>query len=112
MFSLGGRIAVRYVVMFLNTIAMVPLDPAESAEVRLAQNCLRRNCLNGETPKTIGSVSFIFTVDEKDTVANNGKTYSGSFEFNLWPPVFSEVGTGKPLQEIEGTTAATRITVD
>jgi hypothetical protein len=59
-----------------------------------------------------GSVSFIFTVDEKDTVATNGKTYSGTFHFRLWPPVFSEVGTGKPLQEIKGTTAGTRITVD
>jgi hypothetical protein len=59
-----------------------------------------------------GSLAFIFTVDEKDTVATNGKTYSGSFEFKLWPPVFIEVGTGKPLQEIKGTTAATRITVD
>jgi hypothetical protein len=59
-----------------------------------------------------GSLSFIFTDDEKNTVANNGKTYSGTFVFKLWPPVFSEVGTGKPLQEIKGTTAATRITVD
>src|SRR5580700_1636950 len=56
-----------------------------------------------------GSLSFIFTDDEKNTVANNGKTYSGTFVFKLWPPVFSEVGTGKPLQEIKGTTAATRI---
>jgi hypothetical protein len=59
-----------------------------------------------------GSLSFIFTDDEKNTVANDGKTYSGTFVFKLWPPVFSEVGTGKPLQEIKGTTAATRITVD
>jgi len=59
-----------------------------------------------------GSLSFIFTDDEKNTVANNGKTYSGTFVFKLWPPVFSEVGTGKPLQEIKGTTAATRITVN
>jgi hypothetical protein len=59
-----------------------------------------------------GSVSFIFTVDERDTVAPNGKTYSGTFDFKLWPPVFSEVDTGKPLQEIKGTTAGTRIPVD
>jgi hypothetical protein len=59
-----------------------------------------------------GSVSFIFTVDEKDTVAPDGKTYSGTFDFKLWPPVFSEVDTGKPLQEVKGTTAGTRITVD
>jgi hypothetical protein len=59
-----------------------------------------------------GSLAFIFTVDEKDTVAPNGNTYSGTFDFKLWPPVFSQVGTGKPLQEISGTTAGTRITVD
>jgi len=59
-----------------------------------------------------GSVAFIFTVDEKDTVAPHGNTYSGTFDFKLWPPVFSQVGTGKPLQEISGTTAGTRITVD
>jgi hypothetical protein len=59
-----------------------------------------------------GSLSFIFTDDEENAVANNGKSYSGSFVFRLWPPVFSEVGTGKPLQEVKGTTAATRITVD
>jgi hypothetical protein len=59
-----------------------------------------------------GSVSFIFTVDENDTVAPNGKTYSGTFDFKLWPPVFSQVDTGKPLQEVKGTTAGTRITVD
>jgi hypothetical protein len=59
-----------------------------------------------------GSISFIFTVDEKDTVAPNRKTYSGTFDFKLWPPVFSEVDTGTPLQEIKGTTAGTRIAVD
>jgi hypothetical protein len=59
-----------------------------------------------------GSLAFIFTVDEKDTVAPHGNTYSGTFDFKLWPPVFSQVGTGKPLQEISGTTAGTRITVD
>ena len=59
-----------------------------------------------------GSLAFIFTNDEKNTVASNGETYGGTFVFKLWPPVFSEVGTGKPLQEIKGSTAATRITVD
>jgi len=59
-----------------------------------------------------GSVAFLFTVDETDTVARNGKSYSGSFDFRLWPPVFAEVGTGTPLQEIKGTTAGTRITVN
>jgi hypothetical protein len=59
-----------------------------------------------------GNVSYIFTVDEKDTVAHNGQTYSGSFDFKLWPSSFAAVGVGKPLQEITGSTAGTRINVD
>jgi hypothetical protein len=61
---------------------------------------------------SMGSVSYMFTVDEKDTVARNGQTYSGSFDFKLWPPSFTAVGVGKPLQEITGSTAGTRINVD
>ncbi len=59
-----------------------------------------------------GSISNIFTVDESDAVASNGKTYKGTFTFKLWPPFNDQVGVGTPLQEINGTTAATRITVD
>ena len=59
-----------------------------------------------------GSISNIFTVDETDTVASNGKTYKGNFAIKLWPPFFDLVGVGTPVQEIQGTTAATRITVD
>jgi hypothetical protein len=59
-----------------------------------------------------GGISNIFTVDETDTVAFNDKTYKGSFTIKLWPPAFDLVGVGPPLQEISGTTAATRITVD
>jgi hypothetical protein len=59
-----------------------------------------------------GSISNIFTIDEKDTVASNGKTYSGTFDFKLWPPSFDAVGVGSPLAEVTGTTAGTRITVD
>jgi hypothetical protein len=59
-----------------------------------------------------GSVSSFFTIDEIDTVAANGKTYSGSFEFKLWPPSYEAVGVGVPISELKGTTAATRITVD
>ena len=59
-----------------------------------------------------GSLAFIFTADETDKVASDGKTYSGKFDFKLWPPIFSEVDTGTPLQEIKGATAGTRITVD
>jgi hypothetical protein len=61
---------------------------------------------------SMGNVSNIFTVDEKDTVAPNGKTYSGSFDFKLWPPSFVNVGVGTPIAELTGKTAGTRITVD
>jgi hypothetical protein len=61
---------------------------------------------------SIGRVSNIFTVDEKDTVASNGKTYSGHFDFKLWPPNFDAVGVGTPIAEVTGTTQGTRITVD
>jgi len=59
-----------------------------------------------------GDLAFIFTVDEIDTVSAHGNTYTGHFDFKLWPPSFAAVGTGKPLEEVSGTTAATRIAVD
>ncbi|HEY4814015.1 MAG TPA: hypothetical protein VIH58_05015 [Chthoniobacterales bacterium] len=59
-----------------------------------------------------GQLSNIFTVDEKDTVASNGKTYNGTFDFKLWPPSFVNVGVGSPIAEVTGKTAGTRITVD
>lgn len=59
-----------------------------------------------------GNVSYIFTVDEKDTVARDDKNYKGNFTFKLWPPFYDQVGVGTPLQEITGTTAGTRISVD
>ena len=46
------------------------------------------------------------------TVAPNGKTYSGTFDFKLWPPSFDAVGVGNPVAEVTGTTLGTRITVD
>ena len=61
---------------------------------------------------SMGRVSNIFTIDEKDTVGGNGKTYSGMFDFKLWPPNFDAVGVGTPLAEVKGSTAGTRITVD
>jgi hypothetical protein len=61
---------------------------------------------------TDGSVSSIFTVDETDTVASDGKTYKGMFDFKLWPPSYAAVDTGSPIAEVKGTTAATRVTVD
>ena len=63
-------------------------------------------------------VSNIFTVDETDTVAPNGKTYSGFFDFKLYLPsdcansASGYVCTGKPISEVTGTTYGVRITVD
>ena len=59
-----------------------------------------------------GSISSIFTVDETDTVASDGKTYKGTFDFKLWPPSYDAVGVGTPIAEVKGTTAATRIAAD
>jgi hypothetical protein len=61
---------------------------------------------------TTGQLSNIFTQDEKDTVGSNGQTYSGTFDFKLWPASFAAVGVGTPIAEVTGTTAGTRITVD
>ncbi|HEY4741400.1 MAG TPA: hypothetical protein VIH76_12470 [Candidatus Acidoferrales bacterium] len=61
---------------------------------------------------TTGAISNTFTVDEKDTVGSNGQTYTGSFDFKLWPPSFAAVGVGAPIAEVTGTISATRITVD
>ncbi len=58
-----------------------------------------------------GSISNVFTVDETNTVAPDGKTYSGNFDFKLFLPA-DVYGTGTPLAEAKGTTAGTRITVD
>ncbi len=78
---------------------------------------------DGNPPAYVGMapeyVTNIFTVDETDQVAPNGKTYSGSFDFKLYLPsacAASAAGTytctGTPLAEVTGTTLGTRITVD
>jgi hypothetical protein len=59
-----------------------------------------------------GSLAAIFTNDEKNTVAYDGKTYKGIFDFKLWPPSYDAVDAGKPIAEVKGTIIATRITVD
>jgi hypothetical protein len=61
---------------------------------------------------TDGSLSSIFTDDETVTVASDGKTYKGTFDFKLWPPSFTAVGAGTPIAEVKGAMAGTRITVD
>jgi hypothetical protein len=59
-----------------------------------------------------GNLSNIFTDDEKNKVASNGQTYTGTFDFKLWPPSFEAVGVGTPIAEATGSIAATRINVD
>src|SRR5271163_4663215 len=57
-----------------------------------------------------GSIANVFTVDEVDKVAEDGKTYSGTFVFKIFAA--SDVyGAGTVLQEIKGTTAGTRIRI-
>jgi hypothetical protein len=58
-----------------------------------------------------GSPANVFTVDEIDRVSRDGKTYSGTFDFKIFS-ASDVLGAGAPLQEIKGTTAGTRITVD
>jgi len=58
-----------------------------------------------------GKISNVFTVDEIDCVAPDGKTYSGTFDFKIFDAT-DVYGTGAFVQEIKGTTAGTRITVD
>jgi len=58
-----------------------------------------------------GAISNVFTVDETDTIAHNGKTYKDTFDFKLFDAT-NVFGTGTPLAEVTGTTAGTRITVD
>lgn len=57
-----------------------------------------------------GNVSNTFTIDEIDEVAANGETYSGTFDFKLFPDT-DVYGTGKPIGEIKGTVAGTRIII-
>ncbi|MGA8873751.1 MAG: hypothetical protein WB460_21595 [Candidatus Acidiferrales bacterium] len=76
----------------------------------------------GNPPAYLGNppeyVTNVFTVDETDTVAPNGATYSGFFDFKLFLPTqcansaTGYVCTGTPIAEVTGTTAGTRITVD
>ncbi|MGB7281251.1 MAG: hypothetical protein WBE13_03230 [Candidatus Acidiferrum sp.] len=57
------------------------------------------------------ALANIFTVDETDTVSADGRTYTGHFDFKIYDPT-DVFGTGTVVQELKGTTAATRITVD
>jgi hypothetical protein len=57
-----------------------------------------------------GMVRNIFTIDEIDRVASDGKTYTGTFDFKLFDAT-DVYGTGSPIAEVKGKTAGTRITV-
>jgi hypothetical protein len=62
---------------------------------------------NPDTP-TATATNF-FTLDEENTVARDGKSYSGTFTFKIW----NLDGTApSPQPIVKGTIAATRITVD
>jgi len=58
-----------------------------------------------------GAISNVFTVDETVTVAPDGETYKGNFDFKVFDAT-NVFGTGTPSVEVTGTTAGTRITVD
>lgn len=58
-----------------------------------------------------GTVVAIFYIDETDWVARDGSTYTGSWDMKIYGAA-DVFGTGPALQEISGTVAATRITVD
>jgi len=53
-----------------------------------------------------GTLTNTFTVDEFNTVAPTGLTYKGTFDFKVYDL------SGNLLQEVKGTTAGTRITVE
>jgi hypothetical protein len=55
-----------------------------------------------------GNPTGFFTIDETDTIAPNGMSYSGNFDFK----VFDTNGDYVPGTETTGTIAASRITVD
>lgn len=59
-----------------------------------------------------GDITAIFTVDEINTVARDGKTYTGSFDFKIWGSTYASVGDGTPAVEVKGTISATRLTAD
>ena len=58
-----------------------------------------------------GSIYAIFYDDEINRVSSDGKTYYGTFDFKIYDKT-DVLGTGPVLQEIKGTTAATRITLN
>ncbi|MGC2161680.1 MAG: hypothetical protein WA634_07225 [Silvibacterium sp.] len=62
----------------------------------------------GWTFSDTGTLTGTFTLDETNTVASNGMTYSGSFTFK----VYDTNGDYISGSEVTGAIAATRITVN
>jgi hypothetical protein len=60
---------------------------------------------NPATPKA--TATNIFTLDENIAVARDGASYSGSFTFRIW-----NLDGSPTSDEVQGTIAATRITVN
>ena len=59
-------------------------------------------------PATLtGTASNYFTIDEVNTVASDGRSYTGTFTFKVWNLDGTPTGI-----EVTGSIAATRITVD
>jgi hypothetical protein len=56
----------------------------------------------GWTPD--GKIAFTFTIDEEDTVSEDGKSYTGNFQFNQFDP------SGNPAPVVKGSVAAKRVT--
>ena len=57
-----------------------------------------------------GSVVAVFYQDETNRVSPDGRSYGGVWDMKIYSPA-DVMGTGPVLQEISGTTVATRITV-
>jgi hypothetical protein len=53
---------------------------------------------------TTGKIAFTFTIDEEDTVSEDGKSYTGNFQFNQFDP------SGNPAPVVKGSVAAKRVT--
>ena len=51
-----------------------------------------------------GKISGTFTIDEEDTVASHGKSYSGNFEFKQYDT------SGSLVADLKGATSAKRVT--
>ena len=75
-----------------------------------AQGSVKLHHFGAISPVPDFIVVAIFYQDEIVRVSPDGNTYTGTWDFKLYGPT-DVFGTGPVLQEIKGTSAATRITV-